>query len=99
MAVARAMSRARALQLALPGMEARLDESWTTMRLAERKLAVVEAMLNEAEAEAARCEREIGDCEEELAGDDALGQLGAVRRTELECEVPVAGRAIAGAGS
>ena len=37
-AVARGMARAWALQQALPGMEARMEEGWTTMRLAERKL-------------------------------------------------------------
>ena len=36
--MARGMARAWALQQALPGMEARMEEGWTTMRLAERKL-------------------------------------------------------------
>jgi len=50
-------------------------------------MLVVQEMLNEAEAEAARAEREISACEEELFEDDKLGQMSAKERAELENEV------------
>jgi len=57
------------------------------MRLSERKLLVLQQMMDEAETESARCEREISECNEELAKDEVDMALSDADRLDLYNEV------------
>ena len=46
------------------------DDLWTSMRLGERKVLVVQGLMDEAEVESSRCEGETERCNQELQIDD-----------------------------
>ena len=60
---------------------------WTSMRLAERKNVVVQALIDEADVESSRCERETQRCHQELLLDDERMELTEDQRMELFTEV------------
>ena len=64
-----------------------LEDLWTSMRLFERKLLVVQDMMLEAEAESQRCERDIEMCNEELIADDEMGDLRDDERVDIFNEI------------
>ena len=47
-----------------------VDDLWTSMRLGERKVLVVQGLMDEAEVESSRCEGETERCNQELQIDD-----------------------------
>jgi hypothetical protein len=85
--VDRHMNTARHMQLQLPQFDRKLTDAWTSMRLSERKLLVLQQMMDEAETESARCEREISECNEELAKDEVDMALSDADRLDLYNEV------------
>ena len=87
--VGRHMARAKQVQAALPDFDRKLEDAWTSMRLSERKLMVLQEMMDEAEAESARTEREISECNEELQADETNMQLSDKDRLDLFNEVRV----------
>ena len=63
------------------------DDLWTSMRLGERKVLVVQGLMDEAEVESSRCERETERCNQELAIDDERMELTDEQRRELYSQV------------
>ena len=85
--VRRQYGEAMALQESLPAVKFALDDLWNSMRLAERKILVVQGLMDEAEAESKRCETEIENINEELAEDDEKMELVDEERHKLFNEV------------
>lgn len=81
------MERAVEIQKALGICTAAVDDMWASMRLAERKMLVVQALVNEAEVESLRCEQETERCNQELIQDDERMDLTEEKRTELYTDV------------
>ncbi|GMH66094.1 hypothetical protein TL16_g04355 [Triparma laevis f. inornata] len=66
-----------------------LNELWTSMRLAERKIAVCQGLTDEAESESARCESDIEICNNELAEDDENMEFTEEERNDVFREIKV----------
>ncbi|GMH74329.1 hypothetical protein TrST_g7101 [Triparma strigata] len=66
-----------------------LNELWTSMRLAERKIAVCQGLTEEAESESARCESDIEICNNELAEDDENMEFTEEERNDVFREIKV----------
>lgn len=80
-------SRASTVQSDLSSCTLTIEEIWTSMRLAERKALVVQALLDEAEVESSRCEQESVRCNRELLLDDDRMLLNEEQRADLNTEV------------
>ena len=83
----RKFEEAKHVQNELPVVKASLEELWTSMRLAERKLHVVQALMDEAEAESSKCESEIEQCNDELAEDDERMEYTEDERNDIFGEI------------
>ena len=66
-----------------------LEELWTSMRLSERKIAVCQALTEEAESESSRCESDIEMCNAELAEDDEIMEMTEEERNDVFREIKV----------
>ena len=85
--LARERERAVEAQEHLSKAKAAIADLWTSMRLAERKALVVQALMDEAEVESSRCERETERCNTELSMDDERMELTDDQRRSLYAEV------------
>ena len=66
-----------------------LNELWTSMRLAERKIAVCQGLIEEAESESSRCESDIEMCNTELAEDDEIMEMTEEERNDVFREIKI----------
>jgi hypothetical protein len=80
-------TRAKKIQEELRLCRVATDDLWTSMRLGERKVLVVQALMDEAEVESSRCEQETERCNTELAIDDERMELTDDQRRALYANV------------
>ena len=78
-----------AKQTRLTQCSTELEELWTSMRLAERKILVCQGLIDEAESESARCESDIEICNKELADDDENLEMTDEERNDILREIKV----------